>query len=165
MGKKSKIFKLVTPSESEYLEMIRDFVGKIAQKAGFNDEYITKIQLAVDEACTNVVKHAYKGIRRKDITVEVELNQEKMTIAVIDHGRGFDISRVLQRDVNGRLNEYRRGGLGIHLMRIIMDKVDFSIQPRVENRVTMVKYINREDSPEKKERQKMLMEKSHERKK
>ncbi len=161
MPTQTKKFRLSLPSESQYLDVIRDFIGKIATKAGFDEEYVSKIQLAVDEACTNVIKHAYRGRARGDICLEVLLDQKKLSISVIDHGRGFDVDSVLKRDVNNFVSEFRRGGLGIHLMKILMDRVEFSIDPGHENRVTLIKYRGRKDSPEKQEEQRRLLEESH----
>jgi len=163
-GKKQK-FLLLTPSETEFLEIIRDFMAKIARIAGFNEDHVNKIQLSVDEACTNIVKHAYKGIQKKDIRIQVELNDEKMIIAVIDKGKGFDPKKIEPLNMNNYLNELRRGGLGIHLMNILMDEIQYSIQPLKKNQVTMIKYFHREESQEKKIRQKILMERSYARKK
>ena len=77
MSAKANKFSMVTPCDSRYLELIRDFVAKIAKITGFDEEHVNKIQLSVDEACTNVVKHAYKGIDPKDIRVDVTFDQEK----------------------------------------------------------------------------------------
>jgi len=164
LPQKERHFRLSVPSESQFLDVIRDFVGKLATIAGFEEEYVNKIQLAVDEACTNVVKHAYRGRRKAGkLDVEVVLNASTFRISVIDYGRGFDVNKILKRDINNHLLEFRRGGLGIHLMRILMDEVNFSICPGKENRVELVKYRNRKDSPEKQQKQRLLMERSHER--
>ena len=163
-GKKQK-FLLVIPGESKYLEIIREFIAKIARSVGFNEEHINKIQVSVDEACTNVVKHAYQGMKKKDVRIEVELDVEKMTIAIIDKGKGFDPKTIEPLNMNKYLNEFRRGGLGIHLMNILMDEIKYSIHPLKKNQVTMVKYFHREESQEKKIRQKILMERSYARKK
>ena len=163
--RKGRQFRLSVPSESQYLDLIRDFVGKLAAKAGFDEDYVNKIQLAVDEACTNVVKHAYKGRKKAgELTVEAVLNAAKLSISVVDHGRGFNVNEILDRDINNHLLEFRRGGLGIHLMKILMDEVRFTIEPGKETRVELVKYRNRKDSPEKQKQQRLLMERSHERK-
>ena len=58
MSEKKKKYLIVTPSISEFLEIIRDFIKKIASNVGFIEEDVYKIQLSVDEACTNVINHA-----------------------------------------------------------------------------------------------------------
>ena len=164
MKQKRNHYHLNTPSSSENLECIRDFVGKIARKVGFNEEYVDKIQMSVDEACTNVVQHAYKGMTPKDIDVFVEVDSKKLTITVSDHGRGFDPDSFPQLDMDAYLNELKRGGLGIYLIRTLMDEVKFTIAPGHKNSVRMAKFLHPVESMEKKLNQKILLEKSHERK-
>jgi len=110
--------------------------------AGFDDEEVGKIQLAVDEACTNVVRHAYDpSVRdKKDIEITVEFDSEAFVVTVTDRGKGFDPQAVPEPDMEHLRVEMRPGGLGIHLMKILMDKVEFSIQPYVRNQVRLTKY-------------------------
>jgi serine/threonine-protein kinase RsbW len=161
LPRKTEQFLLVTPSDSKNLVLIRDLVGKIALRAGFPQDYVDKIQLAVDEACTNVIRHAYPRNRRGDITVRIGVDSRKLKVEVIDHGKGFDVQAVLAKDVNHRLNELKRGGLGIYLMRMLMDEVRFDVKPGKETRVEMVKYRDLRETDEQKALQKKLIEKSH----
>ena len=94
MPSKVKKFSLVIPSDDEFLDLIRNFVGKIAETAGFDDDSVNKIQLSVDEACTNVMKHAYKGEKSKDVHIEVELNSKKIVVSVVDKGSGFEYDNI-----------------------------------------------------------------------
>ncbi len=143
-------FLMVTPSDSKYLDIIREFIARIAGFAGFDDENVNKIQLSVDEACTNVVKHAYRGMEAKDIQIEVEFDKAKMAITVIDRGKGFDVKVTTLKDINNHLNEFNRGGLGIHLISILMDETNYSMQPRKLVKVKMVKFLNQNTSRGKK---------------
>ena len=152
---------MVTPCDSRYLELIRDFVAKIAKITGFDEEHVNKIQLSVDEACTNVVKHAYKGIDPKDIRVDVTFDQEKITVTVTDRGKGFNPDKSKLKDMDTYFNKFRRGGLGIHLIKILMDEVSYSIDPCRKNSVKMIKYLCKMESPEKKKEQQILMEESY----
>jgi len=103
--------------------------------------------LAVDEACTNVIRHAYDpNHRRKDIDIDIAVDGKKMTILVIDHGKGFDPAAVPHPDMKEYLSHYRVGGLGIFLMETLMDEVDFDIKPGVRNRVKLVKYIGQDET-------------------
>ena len=83
--------KLNIPSESGYLELIRTFVVQLADRLGFDDDSVDQIELAVDEACTNVVKYAYQEVGREnklDVTLEVE--PKRLTVIISDYGVGFD---------------------------------------------------------------------------
>jgi len=143
-----KEYQLRIPSQTDNLELIRFFVGKVAEKVGFDDEDIGKIELACDEACTNVIKHAYG--ERKDpqsLDIAIKLDYQKLTLIVTDHGKGFDPLAIRIPDMKEYLAELKVGGLGIYLMKTLMDEVDYDIKPGVRNQVRMVKYfINKKNS-------------------
>ena len=141
MPSKVKKFSLVIPSDDEFLDLIRNFVGKIAETAGFDDDSVNKIQLSVDEACTNVMKHAYKGEKSKDVHIEVELNSKKIVVSVVAKGSGFEYDNIGIDDMGAYLTEFRKGGLGLHLIKVLMDEVKFSIKPAKKNVIEMTKYI------------------------
>ncbi len=164
MATKTKKFLLVTPSESDFLDIIRDFVGKIARSAGFSDDYVSKIQLSVDEACTNVIRHAYLGMKQKDIEIRVELNAKKLVVSVVDRGRGFKPESKHVDDMEAYLSEYRKGGLGLHLIKLLMDEVQFSIHPNKMNIITLVKYLDDKQTLGTKRNRKSILEKPHARK-
>lgn len=134
----TNIFTLNIPSRTDNLEIIRDFIIGIAKKFGFDDDGISEIELAVDEACANVIKHAYNYDESKKIDITVETNSSKLTITISDQGRGFDPSRL--ESPEQRLQKHARGGLGIALIKKVMDEVSFDIHPG-SNHVKMVKYI------------------------
>ncbi len=163
MAEKKKKYRMVTPSESQNLELVRDFVGKLAQRAGFNDDHVNKIQVAVDEACTNVVRHAYPNQPPGPMDVEVTCNSEKFQIVISDKGKGFEPEAIQKPDMARYLNQFKRGGLGIHLIQTLMDKVTFRIRPYKKNSVVMVKYVNRQESPEELRQQAMVLKKTRER--
>jgi len=156
----SEKYKITTPSKSANLEIIRDFVGKLARRAGFSEDHVNKIQLATDEACTNVVKHAYKNVPAGPIEVDVTLNREKFVVTVSDKGIGFDLNNLVQPNMVEYLNQYKKGGLGIHLIQTLMDEVVFKVNPFHKNSVKMVKYIHRSESADKLRQQEMIMERT-----
>jgi len=142
MQKQKAEYRLRIPSQTDNLEIIRFFVGKVAHKVGFSEDDIGKIELAVDEACTNVMKHAYKeDIPDKSLDVAVQIDYQKLTLVVTDHGKGFDPKKIRIPDMKEYLAELRVGGLGIYLMKTLMDEVDYDIKPGVRNQVRMVKYL------------------------
>ncbi|MDZ7270854.1 MAG: ATP-binding protein [candidate division KSB1 bacterium] len=142
-----KRYRLRLLSQTENLEIIRNFVGHIARRVGFDDEDATKIEMAVDEACSNVIKHAYERDAHKPMDIVVKIDYDKLTVVVTDHGKGFDPSSIKMPDMKEYLAELRVGGLGIYLMRTLMDEVSFDIKPGVRNQVRMVKYFIKRNSP------------------
>ena len=142
MMKKRKplTYNLKIAGITENLEIVREFIHKLALKAGFEEETAGQIELAVDEACTNVIRHAYKYDRRRKIDIKVMLDNEKIQISISDTGKGFNPEQLPKPDLRAYVESSKRGGLGIHLMRSLMDKVDFRIDPSKRNTVTLIKY-------------------------
>ena len=124
------------------MEVVRDFVFRLAIKAGFVEEGADQISLAVDEACTNVIKHAHKFNARRMIDLAVIYDKKKIEIIITDKGKGFDPQKLPKPDLSRYIHEAKMGGLGIHLMKTLMDEVNYSFNPGVKNQVSMIKYIN-----------------------
>lgn len=139
-------FQLRLLSQSENLELIRDFVARVATRAGFNETDVNKIELAVDEACANVIKHAYQhDAAHQPLELLIEIDLQKFTVLIMDQGVGFDVRKIKPVNMNEYLAEMRIGGLGIYLIKTLMDEVDFKIQPGVHNEVKLVKYFVKEN--------------------
>ncbi|RMH89430.1 MAG: ATP-binding protein [Calditrichaeota bacterium] len=145
-SRKGKAFRLKVPAVSENLDIIRKFIGGIAENAGFSEDDIYQIELAVDEAAANVIKHAYTNEHtdEKLIHITVQQKPDKLEITIADKGVGFDPDSVPTPDIEEYLKKLKPGGLGLHLIRTLMDEVSFSIRPGVRNAVRMVKYLSRQ---------------------
>ncbi len=138
-----KKFNLKIASATENLEIIRDFIIRIALKGGFDDETSDQIALAVDEACTNVIKHAHNYDSRRMIDISVTLDDEKIEITVCDKGKGFDLNKLGKPDLSKYIHESRKGGLGIHLMKTLMDNVEYHFHSGVKNQVILTKFLRK----------------------
>ena len=142
LPKRVQKYQLKLPSESEVLEIIRYIVSRVAKGAGFGEEDVNKIELAVDEACANVVKHAYRPDEsERPISIDIIVDAKSLTVIVADRGKGFNLARVKTPDLAKYIKQGIAGGLGIHLMKSLMDEVDFEIKPGVGNQVRLVKHI------------------------
>lgn len=130
-------------SKTERLIAVRDFVSMAAREFGFSDEEISKIALAVDEACTNVIKHAYKFDPAKKITVTVRRGDGAFEVSILDTGNQFNPAGVQTPDMKEYLTHFRRGGLGVYLMKTLMDKVEYNFAPGQPNEVRLIKYLSR----------------------
>jgi len=142
LPKTQKKYQLKIPSQSDNLAIIRDVVAKVASRIGFDTDEASKIELAVDEACTNVIKHAYANNSNQMIEVSIKVDQKKLIIIVADKGKGFNPDKIKLPDLNKSIKEGRKGGLGLCLIRTLMDKVEFEIKPGSKNQVKMIKYIS-----------------------
>ena len=123
----------------EYLDEIRDFVGKVAHKAGFSAKDIYNIQLATDEAASNIIEHAYEGVSNGVLDLSCGIVGDGITIILIDYGESFDPSVVPMPNLKADLSERKIGGLGIFLMRKLMDEVHYEPRKDGSNVLTMRK--------------------------
>jgi serine/threonine-protein kinase RsbW len=130
-------------SRTERLIEVRQFVSDAARRFGFGDDEISKIALAVDEACTNVIKHAYKFDPTKKLTIKVKSHDNVFEVSIQDNGNQFNPAGIQAPDMKEYLAHYRHGGLGVYLMKSLMDKVEYTIQPGRQNEVRLTKYLSR----------------------
>lgn len=138
---KASVYELAVPAQFENLALIGDFIASVARRAGFDEKGVFNLQLACDEACTNVIEHAYSG-RPGRIRIAVSVHPDRIQIEVQDTGRPFDPSAVRAPDLEAPLERRETGGLGLHFMRSIMDEVRFEFGEG-GNRLTMVKRRDR----------------------
>src|SRR5512134_1502100 len=103
-------FTLGVPSSTQNLAMIRDFVTNVGVQAGLGDDDVAKLELAVDEACANVIEHAHGGDATKDVIVRATFDEKTLRIEVVDTGTGFDFSAVPQEELEQLIAERRAGG-------------------------------------------------------
>jgi anti-sigma regulatory factor (Ser/Thr protein kinase) len=123
----------------EYLDEIREFVGDIARAGGFSDKDVYNIQLATDEAASNIIEHAYENISDGILELSCGMEGDAIKIILIDRGESFDPSEVPLPDLKADLSERKIGGLGIFLMRKLMDEVHYEPKPDKSNVLTMIK--------------------------
>ena len=121
------------------LDSIRDFVGEAAEQAGFSGKEVYAVQLAADEACSNVIEHAYAGKPDGVIEIDCDVVGGQITIIVHDHGKEFDISTVRKPNLSRDLSERQVGGLGVFLIYKLMDEVYFRSSKETGNTLTMIK--------------------------
>ncbi|MBK9708280.1 MAG: ATP-binding protein [Acidobacteria bacterium] len=137
-----KKLTLTVPSSTENLALIRDFVTSVGKQARMSDVDISNLELAVDEACANVIEHAYGHDRTKEVTIRAIFDESEMRISVIDSGKGFDPSQVQSETLDQLINERKSGGLGMRLIKTLMDDVRYEIVPGQKNELHMTKKIN-----------------------
>lgn len=124
----------------EFLDEIREFVGDIARSGGFTDKEVYNIQLATDEAASNIIEHAYEGVSDGLLDISCGVVGSAITIVLVDHGESFDPSEIPAPDLKADLSERKIGGLGIFLMRKLMDEVHYKAEPgKNSNTLTMTK--------------------------
>lgn len=140
-----KISKTIR-SRTDHLLEVREFVLEAARQFGFGEEEASKIVLAVDEACTNIIKHAYQNAPDKKIEITIYRQNGEFEVRIFDEGRAFDPAAVTLPDIRQQLTHYRRGGLGVYLMKTLMDKVEYNMSRGKKNEVRLTKYLKADHS-------------------
>ncbi|MEA3328344.1 MAG: ATP-binding protein [Candidatus Omnitrophota bacterium] len=131
--------KLTVASDPKWMALVRSVVSKIAARMNFKRGQIKKMVLAVDEACTNVVRYAYLGNNQKEIIVCFRIFDDRLEILIKDFGRKSDPETFKSRD----LKDIKPGGLGIHFINKVMDEVKYDTSLPAGTELCLVKYKKR----------------------
>jgi serine/threonine-protein kinase RsbW len=128
-------------AELSNLSAIRRFVEEKATGLGVDPDGVSDMLLAVNEAGSNVILHGYQG---QPGTIEIELSRrgESLVVRLRDQASPFDPTSVPPPDVTLPLEQRPYGGMGIHLIRQLMDEVTYRVTPQGGNELTLVKRIN-----------------------
>ena len=127
------------PGRFESLAGIRKFVSAAAAEAGFDDKEIYAVELAVDEACANIIEHAYGGEGNGEIICICNDINNSLEIILKDDGKQFDPAGVTPPDFSIELEKLQPRGAGLFLIRNMMDDVDFKFSKDLGNELRMVK--------------------------
>ena len=133
-----RVVHIRVDSRPETLRLVRAVVGEAAALCGCSENCIRDIVIAVDEACQNVIRHAYGGDPDGEILIDIRRDGDRIAFNIIDFADPVDVSKVKPRS----LEELRPGGLGIHFISQCMDDARFCPPPDgAGNRLWMVKRI------------------------
>ncbi|MGH9390317.1 MAG: ATP-binding protein [Vicinamibacteria bacterium] len=138
--RKRALMELRFPSENRYLHMVHQLTKNLAESTGFETVEAEQIALAVDEAATNVIQHAYGGEPGHEIEVHFDPEGESLDIVIFHEGEALESVPVPEFDLDKLVAEKRSGGLGLTIMRQMMDKVEHSRAGTGKNMCVMVRY-------------------------
>lgn len=143
MGNKNT---LTISGQYDLVKQVCEFVTAGAQQAGLDDNAVFQVELACDEACTNIIEHAYGGEGSGNITATWEANPQSFTITLHDQGHRFNPDAVedptfVKPNTEPDPDKLKVGGLGIHFMRNLMDEIRYQFDEKQGNTLIMVKYI------------------------
>lgn len=124
-------------SHPKYLSIVRCVTVGIGELSGLQPAEIEGIKLAVDEACSNVIKHAYRGDIGKKIVVKYKVTKKSFEVTIEDNGIKSDVESMKGRD----LDDLKPGGLGIHFIRKIFDVFELDSRKKDGNRLRLIKYL------------------------
>ena len=123
--KNVKIRELTVAADESQLSRVRDFIVDACEEAAFSERETSNTKLAVDEACTNIMKHAYDNAGEGEITVSVSIKPGDIKISLADKGKKFDYASVQDPNLDEYVETGRKGGLGIYLINRLMDGVEY----------------------------------------
>lgn len=121
-----QIFLLDISSDMANLARVADFVAAAALKGKLSQKQSDDVSMAVDEAVTNVMEHAYAGESDGQISIKLRVDDQEFFVEIRDQGKTFDPEQVKEPNVNSPLAERAIGGLGIFFIKKLMDKVEFT---------------------------------------
>jgi serine/threonine-protein kinase RsbW len=140
-----KKFELTMESKVENLPRISQFIEEAMQHYNIHsskDRYA--VQLSVDEACTNIIEHAYPKESKGVIVICCMVSDEKFVVNITDWGKPFDPTTIPRPDIDSGLDERKEGGLGIFFMKKFMDEVKY-VRSDGKNLLIIAKYIKNEN--------------------
>lgn len=128
-------------TRTEELHRIREVVEGEAILFGFDRETAFQMALAVDEACTNIIKHSYAGNPGQVFDLEIATLGDRFIVVLTDRGKSFDPNNLPKLDMKRYFEQCIRGGLGVHIIRLVMDDVAYNVTTNHANQLRMVKYL------------------------
>jgi len=137
----AEVIEIKIPSEPKFLKIIRSAMNHICETMGFSQEDTNNITLAVDEACSNIIKHAYGGPTDQPIHLICSLYHDRLEVLLRDFGKKVDRKKIKSRE----LDDVRPGGLGVHLIKSVMDVVNYDNSSEQGNQLQLVKYIRKKE--------------------
>jgi anti-sigma regulatory factor (Ser/Thr protein kinase) len=120
---------MLYPAQFENLDQVREFVGAAAQKCGLDASAVYAVKLAVDEAFSNIIEHAYGGECLENIECQCQIADSDLIVTLRDCGFPFNPAAVPDPNLTSELEDRDIGGLGLYFIRQLMDEVEFSFVP------------------------------------
>lgn len=124
-------------SDPKLLKVVRLVVAHLCDLAGFPEAQRHRATLAVDEACANIIRHAYDGATDQPVIITARLINNGIEVVLRDFGKKADVEKIKSRE----LDDIRPGGLGVHLIQSAMDEVFFDDTLPEGNQLTLIKYL------------------------
>jgi len=127
------------PSHPKYLSVVRAMTSKVGQVNGIDEAVLEDIKLAVDEACANVIKHAYSGNTSGKIVIKYKTTPDIYQVIITDNGIKAQNDLLKGRD----LDDVRPGGLGVHFIKRVFDVFELDEKKKKGNRLILIKRLQK----------------------
>jgi len=133
-------------TRAAYLESLNDFREFLKKHCkgipGVTDEILYGMQLAVDEACTNIITHGYADMDPGSIILDLEMDPDKLTISLTDFGHSFEPGNAAMPDVEAPIEERELGGFGLFFIQQSVDQMDYRVT-EAGNTMILTKHLAR----------------------
>ena len=136
----SQRFQITRAAELESLQTFREFITDCCAKYDISNDTVLDLKLAVDEACTNIITHGYKGMDPGSIILSFRIQPDRILVQITDFGHVFEPVAGPKPDVEAALGDDELGGLGLYLIYQTMDNIDYT-SSEDGNTLTFTKYI------------------------
>jgi serine/threonine-protein kinase RsbW len=143
----SEASAITRPATLENLRALREFAVEACLACGGDEETCDLLELAVDEACTNVVVHGYRDRPPGSITLHFQCQDGQAEVTLLDRGRPFSPNDAPAPDLEAGWQDRRIGGLGVYLIRETMDEVHYATDSSGQNRLTLRKRLRPAAAP------------------
>ncbi|MCG8685857.1 MAG: ATP-binding protein [Desulfobacterales bacterium] len=124
---------LTIPSHPRFLQLVRGVVQKVAQIQNLSLDQTDNITLAVDEACSNIIRHAYMNDTSRTLDLDFNILENRLDITITDYGKQCDAAKLVPKEPD----QTKPGGLGLYIMHTVMDDVTFECTLKGKNIVRM----------------------------
>lgn len=121
--------------------MARSFISRKAREAGADESDMTKVEISCDEWCANIIEHALGNGEDRGFTVECRKEDDKFIITYEHEGGRFNPIEQDDVDINNHFSQSKERGLGIYIMKEMMDEIHYEYIEDHINRLTLVKYL------------------------
>jgi serine/threonine-protein kinase RsbW len=136
----SQRFQITHAAELKSLQKFRDFITACCAQHHIPNETVLELKLAVDEACTNVIEHGYKGMDPGSIILSFRIEPGRILVQITDFGHLFEPEAAPKPDLEAALEDRELGGLGLYLIYQTMDNIDYQSSEE-GNTLTFTKFI------------------------
>jgi serine/threonine-protein kinase RsbW len=136
----SQRYQITRAAELESLSVFREFISDCCAKFNVLDRTVFELKLAVDEACTNVIEHGYKGMDPGSIILAFRIESDRILVNITDFGHVFEPADAPKPDLEAALEDRPLGGMGLFLIYKMMDNIDYRSSEE-GNTLTFTKFL------------------------
>ena len=137
------MYHLTLPNDIETISQLNEFIDGFCEETGISKDVCMSLNLAIEEAVVNVMNYAYPEGTVGHVDIEVDADKESITFVISDTGKPFDPTKKEDVDITLPAEKRKIGGLGIHLIRRIMDDIDYQYTDK-KNILTLKKKLNKQ---------------------